>query len=995
MSGTAGAAAESIGPTTVVDTVVLRERIAALRARSAEPVELERELTPALRCAATLSHFSPYALLDAFALTPDARTLQALADECVPGTESTWDGYAAPRWTLSLASRQRVLREVDVGELRAARSRVHVDASDTLQRMADELLSGREINPRTLSAGELAALIEARAWFDGILRPLPEAQTLRAGLAMARLLEPMERLVGDHFVGRTAELERLADYVGVLPPSRLLGIELLGRARRFVRKTWRTLREHPPLYVAGPGGVGKSSLLARFILQHVREASDDPLPFVLLDFDRAQIEPTLPLTLLVAALQQLSVQFPTGAGEMARMSERLLEVMRGVDSANFHGMDSLQGALVSEFAQRVDELVGGAGSSTPLLWVLDTFEEPQRLGESTVGPLWELMNTLQQSLPRLRLVVCGRVVPPGFEWDVVSLNEFDEPSARAFLRRRLLLIGASDAFSDAMVDSVIGAVGLSPLALRLAARLMAEQDPQLLTYRARDARVQAMLFHRVLEHIRVHPSLGAFGLIDSEECAQLQRELSRLVYPGLEVRRITPGVIEHVLAEPCGVTIRDGSHALRLFLALRQQVDIVDVADDDASADGPSLVHRTDVRRMMMSDLEHHAGEETIRQIDRRAVRYLFTLSSDASRAEEIYHRLRLKQSEATVRSRWLPGLERYLYGAMEEFTAPADRQLLADLLGVTLDAASLANARLDQWERQALRRVRQYLASANPTRALAVLEERRERSAGSPLLIAEAQAQQMMGNFSRAARCAQDALAAAERRGDRIAACEAGLQLALADEAMGMYDNAHAEVLAAEAHAVQMNEPLLELVALCGLRRISRKSRGFEGEPQESSDRDARLERLLKDTQVRTRLRGRRALLREVLAELGAREPRLLQIGIDVLGVDLPSPEEAETLARVLVDWIRPMSGDAKERVRELLLAAQVPTGPDSSDLFPPVTEWAAWLWTRSGAEIGRLLLAMMRAVPASEALQTALASLYQREVDRVILRRDRPRAV
>ncbi|HSV46365.1 MAG TPA: hypothetical protein VLJ58_11300 [Ramlibacter sp.] len=969
-----------------VNPLVLLQRVAALQQQNAERLGVELELQPVLGCAATLAEFDAREILEAFALAADdanLRLLQAHCEDC--GSASPGEGGSRP-WRLSMASRRQALHNAgSLQMLRALRQRLTRVMPGTAQRMADALLLGPAPVLASLTIGELAALVEVRTWYEGVVPQLPDALELRGRLAMVQLLDPMFRLVGEHFVGRGRELSRLADYVGVLPPESVMGSAVLGLGRRFARKAWRTLLDHPPLFVAGPGGVGKSSLLARFILDHMHAWDTDAMPFVMLDFDRAQVEATLPMTLLVAALHQLRVQFPVHAQPMARMAERLVQLMRSTDGQEYGKSDSLQESLVMDFARQVDEMLGGSDNPAPLLWVLDTFEEPQRLGDSTVGPLWELMNTLQQNLPRLRLVVCGRVVPRSFHWDVVPLDEFDDDSAMSYLTRRLAQVGAGEKANPSLLARAIKVVGRTPLALRLAARLIAEEDPQLLMLKVRSERIQAVLFHRVLEHIRVHDRLDDRERVDATERVQLEAELRCLVFPGLAVRRLTPGVIEHVLAKPCGVKLRDVNHAKRLFMAMRQQVDIVEPVDDDGGE--PSLLHRSDVRRMMLRDLEQKAGELTVRRIDRRAAIYHARMAGPSHRAEEIYHRLRLRQSASTIRGRWEAGLERYLNHALEEIAAPSMRVLLAELLGVTLDAAALQDAAQDEWERQAHRRVSQYLHAGNPKRALDVLRERKLRVAASPLLRLEAQALQLSGEFGLAAKLARRAVEQSVDAGDLAAACDAALLLALADEADDALESAQQQALLASEWAMQLGDDVLLLRAQTAQQRLDRKL----GLSEEKLADQAHNLRALLATETLRQLRSRPALLRELLAELGSLDQRLLRLGIEVLGVDLPSFEAAVQLGATLEQWAA--EADRPEVLQDIALAFGVPV--DKADRPPSPNDWAVWLWTNGAAEIGSLVLSFLREAPPDGEVLARLAGIYQREVERRIVRGGRKRVV
>ena len=984
----------------VIDSAKLQERLQSLRRLDAQEHDngqvLDRYLAQALHCAVTLVEFDPHALLAALDLTTKPEILERLfkltesahrdGDGDGVGVNVSVQQYGL--WRLARTERQRIAREAGIEKLRVGRGQM-TGSESAAQRMADALLFGTLTELSALSITELSALIEVRAWYDGAVEPLPSDTDLRARLALAQLFEPMRRLVGSHFVGRTHELDRLTDYVDLLGPRKVAGLEVFGQAVRYLRHARRSLIDNPPLYVSGPGGVGKSSLMARFILNHVDAPQGAGLPFVMLDFDRAQVESRMPLSLLVAALHQLRVQFPQHSDAMLRMAEHLVQVMRDSDVESLEKNDSFQFTIVSDFAAQIDSMFGGEEDQRRLLWVLDTFEEPQRLGESTVGALWELMNTLQQHLPRLRLVVCGRVVPRGFKWDSVPLDEFDDASAKSYLHQRLLAIVGTVYVDDKTLVQTIRVVGRTPLALRLAARLLAVEDHELLTLKLKRARVQGILFHRVIEHIRVDARLECQLIhvrVDDVERRLLEQELSKLVYPGLAVRHITLGVIEHVLAEPCGVKLRDTGHVARLFAALAQQVDIVEPGMS-AGAE-PSLLHRTDVRRMVLRDLEHQAGEKLIRHIDRRAVIYHARLDTLTNRAEEIYHRLRRQQSERTIRARWKKGIETYLTSALDEIASPNTRVMLAELLGVTLDREELASAEYSSWERQAIWRAADYLRAGSPERARRVLAERDRPGASSALLRLEAQVQQQLGNFLAASAAAERALAAAEEVSDFAAAAEAVLLLALTHEASGDLEAANRRLAQAREWAADLKDERLLLRVIASDMRIERK----RGAPMHTIEQHIQDITALLNRDTRRALRSRPAVLRELLAEMGARDRRLLRLGLETLGVDLPSEQAAEGLARALAYW----TADARlaDVVQNIALAHGVLKETNRREV-PAEEEWIGWLWSSSPQEIGSLLSDVIAQEPLHEELILQLSTLFRRDVDRRIFRGGRQRAV
>ena len=121
---------------------------------------------------------------------------------------------------------------------------------------------------------------------------------------------------------------------------------------------------------------------------------------------------------------------------------------------------------------------------------------------------------------------------------------------------------------------------------------------------------------------------------------------------------------------------------------------------------------------------------DRVHDIHRRAVAYYGEPGKDdpAERAEEIYHRLALGESGSTVETRWLPGVERYLYSALEDLP-PAPRSWLATQLHVELTDAERREAPLEVWELDAVRRARQLLALGQFDAARGVVRERNDRS--------------------------------------------------------------------------------------------------------------------------------------------------------------------------------------------------------------------------------------------------------------------------
>ena len=264
----------------------------------------------------------------------------------------------------------------------------------------------------------------------------------------------MQRLAGSEFVGRETELATLRRYVDYLPSAGLL--ESVQRISS--RLLYSIFRERPPLVIHGPGGVGKSTLVARFILQHAGPDNKRPMPFVYLDFDRwtiyfARNKATGTLgtlrtdELLVEALRQIGHQFPEVAADAADLeivaSERAgLESTGDIATSEHYSRSTDLRARLADLLNTLADLQG-----RNILLVIDTFEVVQRRGPSAVFNLLEMVAGLLQAVRRLRVVIAGRgtLRLEDFEfserrtpvWEELPITGFDAQSGQAYLRARL------------------------------------------------------------------------------------------------------------------------------------------------------------------------------------------------------------------------------------------------------------------------------------------------------------------------------------------------------------------------------------------------------------------------------------------------------------------------------------------------------------------------------------------------------------------------------
>lgn len=640
-------------------------------AKPAAPPPPDLPAGPALRAAAVMSRFR----LDDLR-TSDAAEVHRLREQSIPLREEGWR-------TLEPAVRNAVLRQISGEELRQLLEQ-HARNDDPLQAALQKARS--VLWPdllQTMSVGELAALLQIHE--SAILPAIPR-DLIERKLQLARLLEPLRQITRT-FSGRTAEMQQLRDYVGVLSTG-----SWLSDATRAVGNFLFKPAPKGPFLIHGPGGVGKTTLTAQFILEHALAAQQQQFPFAYLDFDRPTVNAEEPVTILIEAIRQIGLQYDHAFAASERLGERWrARLVSGADTESF----------VRDFIGFLETLEVREG---PVLFVLDTFEEVQRRSAAYARGVTLLTGRLSVMIPRLRVVIAGRS-PLDDGTDLTGqlpLEAFDHDSAVAYLRNS----GLDPASAELVAERTHG----NPLTLTLAIELY-RRDPaelrQLDLARLTDEIIQSLLFDRILLHIP-------------------DPEVRRLAHPGLVLRRVTPELIRDVLAKPCGVDAPNLQSAEKLFDKLAADSTLV------THVDPRTLVHRSDVRRLMLKPLREHQPEK-VEEIHRAAIE-LYRRGTDViSRAEAAYHALSLGE-----RVELTPDLEPLLVNALDEL-APGAQVQLAEAYRLEIPPETWKSADQESWERAMARKVEELMDIGDVSGAMLVLSARTERSAHTDLLIAEA----------------------------------------------------------------------------------------------------------------------------------------------------------------------------------------------------------------------------------------------------------------
>ncbi|OKJ65999.1 trypsin-like peptidase domain-containing protein [Streptomyces sp. CB02261] len=731
----------------------------------------------------------------------------------------------------------------------------------------------------------LSDTLQAVLWLSRVpgVTGLPSVDEVQHRLEVARLLQPLRRLIRGTFHGRTAELDSLHAYLA-LPEE----------------------PAEPPVLLHGLGGMGKSTLLAKFLVDAI-DASPTGFPFAYIDFARPTLSVHEPATVIAETARQIGVHHPhrrqafeeladecerTAAGQRGERNE--LDELRGLAgtratlardySSDFHARAS---AREQELAHRLASLVadavrpGADGTAPPFVIVVDSYEEAMYRGSPVVGRMWAIWTALRAAYSRLRFIVSGRapidhparvLTPRSME-----LTELDHQAS-------VDLLMSSGVVDETLAEDLVDRIGGHPLSLKLAARTavaLGTGSPALggllrgLPSRRRyfdrqvdQMLIQGTLYDRILNHIA-------------------EDDVRALVQAGLALRFITPDLVQEVLAGPAGLRITTTGEARRLYGMLTSRVDLMESAGPDA------IRHRSDLRTIMLR-LSDSARTDLMRAVDRGAVAYYAVREGARNRAEEIYHRLRLGESPRTVEERWEPGVSVYLGGETHREMAPRSAAFLLGRIGGHVPDQIMVEADQEDWERIAAREVEDLLTQGYVEAAAQRLAERRPWTPCSRLhaLLGE--------TLARSGRTAE-ALATAERAVD--GAAEAGCaetQLELLQLSARLAQDT-GDLTAAD-RSLQEAE---EIAAGLGLRyeslgvlvARSRLATLADVDAAPARDRLARTLRGMPDAD----LARQPSLARTAAAAACRSDPQLLENTLRLVGL----PADEETVVTELARWI------------------------------------------------------------------------------------------
>ena len=815
-----------------------------------------------------------------------------------------------------------MLRRGRAGELARTRQATGQLPASSLQRALDAFTMEEPwpLNERDEDA--LVASLEVWRWateaiaLAGLARELqvaPGRDVIEARLAVLGLTRPLRKLLACGFAARSAELDRLHGYCAA--------------------STRGSLVDDPPMLVYGIGGVGKSTLIARFVLDLVDEQDPGaPTAWAYLDLDRPTLSSYEPATLLRDISRQVAAQFPWFRPVLK--DRQTAETHRSVGA----GLESME--TTTSYRDAALDLASAIGplKADRFVVVLDTFEELERRGGPVTDQIFEMFATLAAAVPQFKLVVSGRAparafARPGRPDRLLPLAPFDGGPAVELLsllvRREADLAGMPHPHLDeTLAHDVVRLVGGIPLTLRLAARVLVHEGPEFneairarALDRVRDEFVRGFLYQRVLNHlVGVDPALG-----------DALRQVARA---SLVLRRVTPELVETVLLP--ALQPRPQVPVAELYRALASEVALADEADGvlrlRAELRGPALA-------ALWAD-----DRNLVRRVHELAAAAYATAGQPDARAELAYHRLALGEPVSALGELLDDEVLRSLEPSLGDLPQAAARTVQDALRS----ASVLATERdLRDWERAVQPAIEAALHDGRLDEARRLLGGRSQRTEFTPLWRLESQLHEAEGNFSEAIRAAEldQAAAAAAYEVTRFAA--ATIRLAALHEQAGELRRGIAVLRDGEADTLLAGCPEVRLELL--LNRMNAGERGgFDDEDERwSLELDARSLIQRADPYALT---ASTALTRLLAAALGDGEPERIREAARTVGLGHEEdPVRVDRLVDAITEWDagQPNPGTLADALGLRL------GGRD------PVTLRAAWQSALSGlgTEAGRVL--------------------------------------
>lgn len=435
----------------------------------------------------------------------------------------------------------RLLERGGRPELARVRNTIEPTDETPLQEMLDTFTLGVERAPlRQLNDDQLLAALTVSRWVVDAVALARLSHQIDLGfqideieglLAQREVTRPVRELASEGCVARETEMEKLNRYLS--------------------DPVYGTLSGDPAMTVYGIGGVGKSTLVASFVMQLVDAVHPaNQHAWAYLDMDRPTLRSYRPQVILDEILRQTAAQHPAGRRGLEGRRQEIAQKSfgEGVEAA-FDRSDLFYSAL-ADLSESVSRWI-----PNPLVVVLDTFEEVEHTEPELRVEIYDMLERLSGAMP-LKLIVSGRAPAEPFSLGsagrtdrLLEVKEFEGPQALALLRHFLGKHPDPVRVDDDLGFEIVETVGGNPLTLKLAASVLAAEGTKglneamnraLIVDRVRREFIRGFLYQRIIEHLQSS---------DPGETETLQA----VARASLPLRMFTPDLISDVVLPAIGV----------------------------------------------------------------------------------------------------------------------------------------------------------------------------------------------------------------------------------------------------------------------------------------------------------------------------------------------------------------------------------------------------------------------------------------------------------
>lgn len=379
-----------------------------------------------------------------------------------------------PRWVLKPSVRRRVLADFDPHTslpLPPLASKLDSDRQTLLRHW----LSGDLTDLRQAIENQPDALRQVAGWLSDSANVTPRPRDVLQRLAVADLRAKHKRTASENFLGRKDELDLLDELTSHAP--------------------WSAIIE-------APGGMGKSALIASFLLQQKAYTDDGPIAIVL-DLDAPDLTPSRPDYIYAEMARQAAIQtvaLDGVEGELRNIADRTetLESVHADAGYNDAHTDSLARFMFSSLV----------ATGRTVYLALDTLERPRHTIPDLLETFLErlianIRSGGNQRPEQLRLLVAGRgpIASPSLE----AIGARTIPLG-PLKRDRAAKLLADLEVPHQFIHKILDRFDAAPLTLRLAAQALSSGATEVVDdddalEKVRRARGNGYLQLRILDHL--------------------------------------------------------------------------------------------------------------------------------------------------------------------------------------------------------------------------------------------------------------------------------------------------------------------------------------------------------------------------------------------------------------------------------------------------------------------------------------------------------------